>query len=75
MEGFSSVDFISREVFLGYLIRVVHLNGSSFFFLFLFLHLGRGLFLKSFLLHNTWMSGISILILVMGTAFLGYVLP
>lgn len=75
LEGFSSVDFISREVFMGYLIRVIHLNGSSVFFLFLFLHLGRGLFLKSFLLHNTWISGVTILVLVMATAFLGYVLP
>lgn len=75
LEGFSSVDFISREVFIGYLIRVIHLNGSSVFFLFLFLHLGRGLFLKRFLLHNTWMSGVTIIILVMATAFLGYVLP
>lgn len=75
LEGFSSVDFISREVFIGYLIRVIHLNGSSVFFLFLFLHLGRGLFLKRFLLHNTWMSGVTIIILVIATAFLGYVLP
>lgn len=53
LEGFSSVDFIRREVFMGYVVRVIHLNGSSVFFLFLFLHLGRGLFLKRFFLHNT----------------------
>lgn len=75
IEAFTTVDFLGREVFGGFILRIFHLNGASLFFLFLFLHLGRGLFFRSFKLKNTWMSGVTILLLVMGTAFLGYVLP
>lgn len=73
--AFDSVDFIGREVFGGIFFRILHLNGASLFFFFLFLHLGRGLFYQSFKLEKTWLSGVTIILLVMGTAFLGYVLP
>jgi len=73
--SFDSVDFIGREVFGGFLVRIIHLNGASLFFLFLFLHLGRGLFFQSFKLSKTWLSGVTIILVVIGTAFLGYVLP
>ncbi len=74
-EAFFRVDYIRREVFFGFVLRILHLNGASTFFFIIFLHVGRGLFFRSFFLENTWLSGTSILILVMATAFLGYVLP
>jgi len=53
LEAFTTVDFLGREVFGGFILRIFHLNGASLFFLFLFLHLGRGLFFRSFKLENT----------------------
>lgn len=75
MEAFNTVDFLGREVFLGFVFRIIHLNCASLFFFFLFCHFGRGLFFRSFNLHKTWISGLTIFLLVIGTAFLGYVLP
>ena len=74
-EAFSRVDYIGREVFFGFIFRILHLNGASLFFFIIFLHVGRGLFFRRFFLENTWLSGTSILLLVIATAFLGYVLP
>ena len=74
-EAFSRVDYIGREVFYGFIFRILHLNGASLFFFVIFLHVGRGLFFRRFYLENTWLSGRTILFLVMATAFLGYVLP
>nr|AND96614.1 cytochrome b [Helictopleurus quadripunctatus] len=73
--AFNSVIHICRDVNYGWLIRTLHANGASFFFICLYLHIGRGLYYGSYNLHLTWMIGVLILFLVMATAFLGYVLP
>jgi len=73
--AFSSVAHISRDVNYGWLIRAAHANGGSIFFLFLYLHTGRGLYYNSYLLKETWIIGVVILILTIASAFTGYVLP
>merc|ERR1712137_385606 len=75
-EAYFSVFFLIREIYYGWSLRFLHSSGASFVFLFLFLHLGRSLFYGSFFYNpNTWFTGILILLLLMGIAFLGYVLP
>nr|YP_004347533.1 cytochrome b [Megacopta cribraria]ADZ23062.1 cytochrome b [Megacopta cribraria]UYA97575.1 cytochrome b [Megacopta cribraria]UYA97588.1 cytochrome b [Megacopta cribraria]UYA97614.1 cytochrome b [Megacopta cribraria]UYA97627.1 cytochrome b [Megacopta cribraria] len=73
--AFNSVIHICRDVNNGWLIRHTHANGASLFFMCLYLHVGRGLYYGSYKLHMTWMVGVILLLLIMGTAFLGYVLP
>lgn len=75
--AFDSIEHIMRDVPLGWLIRYIHANGASMFFLTVYLHLCRGLFFCSFYTprYKLWISGILILFLMMGTAFMGYVLP
>nr|YP_009434630.1 cytochrome b [Dorcadia ioffi]ATF28035.1 cytochrome b [Dorcadia ioffi] len=73
--AFSSISHICRNVNYGWLIRTLHANGASFFFICIYLHIGRGLYYGSYKLQETWMIGIIILFLVMGAAFMGYVLP
>nr|NP_740009.1 cytochrome b [Indostomus paradoxus]Q8HL93.1 RecName: Full=Cytochrome b; AltName: Full=Complex III subunit 3; AltName: Full=Complex III subunit III; AltName: Full=Cytochrome b-c1 complex subunit 3; AltName: Full=Ubiquinol-cytochrome-c reductase complex cytochrome b subunit [Indostomus paradoxus]BAC23605.1 cytochrome b [Indostomus paradoxus] len=73
--AFSSVAHICRDVNHGWLIRNLHANGASFFFLCLYLHIGRGLYYGSYLNKGTWNTGILLLLLIMVTAFVGYVLP
>nr|AYW52373.1 cytochrome b [Nitidulidae sp. 1 ACP-2013] len=73
--AFNSVAHISRDVNYGSLIRALHANGASFFFICLYIHIGRGIYYGSYLLIHTWMIGVTIFFLVMATAFLGYVLP
>nr|QDI93334.1 cytochrome b [Roburocoris exiguus] len=73
--AFSSVMHICRDVNNGWLIRNLHANGASMFFICLYLHVGRGMYYSSYKLIMTWMVGVVILLLVMATAFLGYVLP
>nr|YP_010250893.1 cytochrome b [Ips calligraphus]QTV76827.1 cytochrome b [Ips calligraphus] len=73
--AFNSVAHIARDVNYGWLIRILHANGASFFFICLYLHIGRGIYFGSYLLKETWLSGVTIFFLVMATAFLGYVLP
>nr|YP_010269871.1 cytochrome b [Orthotomicus erosus]UJX85646.1 cytochrome b [Orthotomicus erosus] len=73
--AFNSVAHICRNVNYGWLIRVLHANGASFFFICLYTHIGRGIYYGSYLLKETWLSGVTIFFLVMATAFLGYVLP
>nr|YP_010954795.1 cytochrome b [Hemisodorcus derelictus]WMW30180.1 cytochrome b [Hemisodorcus derelictus] len=73
--AFNSVIHISRDVNYGWLIRAIHANGASFFFICLYLHIGRGLYYSSYNLELTWIVGVLILFCVMATAFLGYVLP
>lgn len=74
--SFSVIDSLVREIKGGDIVRNIHANGASLFFLFLYLHTGRGIYFKSFKnkLH-VWMIGLTILILRMAIAFLGYVLP
>nr|YP_010403094.1 cytochrome b [Gynaephora rossii]YP_010403107.1 cytochrome b [Gynaephora groenlandica]UQW19915.1 cytochrome b [Gynaephora rossii]UQW19928.1 cytochrome b [Gynaephora groenlandica] len=73
--AFYSVNYICRNVNYGWLIRTLHANGASFFFICIYLHIGRGIYYESFNLKHTWMIGVSILFLLMATAFMGYVLP
>nr|WNH22829.1 cytochrome b [Zalieutes mcgintyi] len=73
--AFSSVAHICRDVNYGWLIRNMHANGASFFFICLYLHIGRGLYYGSYLYKETWNIGVILLLLVMATAFVGYVLP
>nr|YP_010326997.1 cytochrome b [Peridea elzet]UNP54245.1 cytochrome b [Peridea elzet] len=73
--AFYSVNYICRNVNYGWLIRTLHANGASFFFICIYLHIGRGIYYESFNLKYTWMVGVMILFLLMATAFMGYVLP
>nr|YP_001425538.1 cytochrome b [Paleosuchus trigonatus]ABY59679.1 cytochrome b [Paleosuchus trigonatus]CAM35784.1 cytochrome b [Paleosuchus trigonatus] len=73
--AFPSVAYTSREVWFGWLIRSLHTNGASLFFMFIFLHIGRGLYYASYAHENTWNVGVMMLFLLMATAFMGYVLP
>nr|YP_009110431.1 cytochrome b [Tetragnatha maxillosa]AIX11775.1 cytochrome b [Tetragnatha maxillosa] len=73
--SFDVIIHIMRDVNSGWLLRVMHANGASFFFLFMFIHMGRGLYYGSYRFVKTWLSGVTILLLSMATAFLGYVLP
>nr|YP_002003298.1 cytochrome b [Unionicola foili]ACF19647.1 cytochrome b [Unionicola foili] len=65
----------SRNVYSGWMLRMVHMNGASLFFIFIYMHISRGMLYSSFLKKETWTSGTFILIILMATAFLGYVLP
>nr|YP_010191956.1 cytochrome b [Diopatra cuprea]QZM06625.1 cytochrome b [Diopatra cuprea] len=73
--AFSSISHIMQDVEYGWLLRNIHANGGSMFFICLYLHVGRGMYYGSFLFSETWNIGILIMILVMMTAFMGYVLP
>nr|QXG19242.1 cytochrome b [Drosophila guttifera] len=73
--AFYSVNHICRDVNFGWLLRTMHANGASFFFICIYLHVGRGMYYGSYLFTPTWLVGTIILFLVMGTAFMGYVLP
>nr|YP_010274416.1 cytochrome b [Pochazia guttifera]UJT96860.1 cytochrome b [Pochazia guttifera] len=73
--AFKSVIHITRDVNYGWMMRNIHANGASLFFLLTFLHAGRGMYYGSFKLKKTWISGTIILLTLMATAFLGYVLP
>nr|AGE83190.1 cytochrome b [Chagunius baileyi]BAV70846.1 cytochrome b [Chagunius baileyi] len=73
--AFSSVAHICRDVNYGWLIRNLHANGASFFFICIYTHVGRGLYYGSYLYKKTWNIGVLLLLLVMMTAFVGYVLP
>nr|Q94ND7.1 RecName: Full=Cytochrome b; AltName: Full=Complex III subunit 3; AltName: Full=Complex III subunit III; AltName: Full=Cytochrome b-c1 complex subunit 3; AltName: Full=Ubiquinol-cytochrome-c reductase complex cytochrome b subunit [Ctenomys tuconax]AAL01848.1 cytochrome b [Ctenomys tuconax]AAL01857.1 cytochrome b [Ctenomys tuconax] len=73
--AFSSVTHICRDVNYGWLIRYMHANGASMFFIFLYFHIGRGIYYGSYTFMDTWNIGILLLFAVMATAFMGYVLP
>nr|YP_009045440.1 cytochrome b [Parantica sita]AHA03791.1 cytochrome b [Parantica sita] len=73
--AFNSVNYICRNVNYGWLIRTLHANGASFFFICIYIHIGRGIYYNSFNYKQTWMIGVIILFLLMATAFMGYVLP
>nr|YP_010584301.1 cytochrome b [Baicaloclepsis grubei]UZT67842.1 cytochrome b [Baicaloclepsis grubei] len=73
--AFSSVVHITRDVEYGWLMRYLHANGGSMFFLFTYLHIGRGIYYSSFTMMETWNIGVTLYIMIMATAFMGYVLP
>jgi ubiquinol-cytochrome c reductase cytochrome b subunit len=75
--AFASIDRIMREVQYGWLLRYIHMNMASFFFIFVYIHIFRGLFYGSYKNPREilWILGVIILLLMMATAFLGYTLP
>jgi ubiquinol-cytochrome c reductase cytochrome b subunit len=75
--AFASVEHIMRDVNNGWLIRYAHANGASFFFLVVYIHIARGLYYGSYMSprEHLWGSGVLIFVLMMATAFIGYVLP
>nr|AJY60063.1 cytochrome b [Ichthyophis glutinosus] len=73
--AFSSVAHICRDVNYGWLMRNIHANGASMFFICIYMHIGRGIYYGSYLYKETWNIGVLLLFLVMATAFVGYVLP
>nr|YP_010946880.1 cytochrome b [Sorineuchora nigra]WGO57637.1 cytochrome b [Sorineuchora nigra] len=73
--AFNSVVHICRDVNNGWLLRCIHANGASMFFVCIYMHIGRGMYYGSHNLKYTWTIGVTILFLTMATAFMGYVLP
>jgi len=75
--AFASIEHIMRDVNNGWLLRYLHANGASFFFIWVYLHIGRGLYYGSYRPPRRllWSIGVMIFILMMATAFIGYVLP
>nr|WHM51925.1 cytochrome b [Incisitermes schwarzi] len=73
--AFSSVAHICRDVNYGWILRTLHANGASMFFICIYLHIGRNMYYGSYSLVHTWSIGVMILFATMATAFLGYVLP
>nr|QJD07222.1 cytochrome b [Ghauriana sinensis] len=73
--AFMSISHITRDVNYGWLIRTLHANVASLFFVCLYMHVGRGMYYGSYKFIKTWFTGVIIMLLVMATAFLGYVLP
>ena len=75
--AFDSVERIMRDVNYGWLIRYIHMNGASFFFIVVYIHIFRGLYYGSYKAPREilWMLGVVIMLLMMATAFMGYVLP
>jgi len=75
--AFSSVEHIMRDVNSGWLIRYMHANGASMFFIAVYSHIFRGLYYGSYMTprEHLWCSGVLIFLLMMATAFMGYVLP
>jgi len=75
--AFSSVEHIMRDVYFGWLVRYLHSNGASMFFIVVYCHLFRGLYYGSYIMPREllWCSGTLIFLLMMATAFMGYILP
>lgn len=73
--SFDSVIIIYQDANYGWLLRLLHSTGASFFFLFLYLHIARGIYFGSYIYPELWNIGVAIYLILMGTAFLGYVLP
>lgn len=73
--AFNSVNHICRDVNYGWLLRTLHANGASFFFICIYFHIGRGIYYGSYKFFYTWIVGVILFFLTIGTAFIGYVLP
>ncbi len=75
--AFDSVEHIMRNVNYGWFLRYAHMNGASFFFIVVYIHIFRGLFYSSYKAPRemVWLLGLVIFLLMMATAFMGYVLP
>lgn len=73
--AFSSIAHITRDVNYGWLLRFLHANGASWFFICVYLHVARGIYYGSYVNIETWNIGVILLIVLFATAFVGYVLP
>lgn len=73
--AFERINHINHNVTNGWIYRIIHANGASFFFICVYLHIGRNIYFESFINKITWFVGIIILLLIIITAFVGYVLP
>nr|ATG83199.1 cytochrome b [Olidiana sp. 15062716] len=73
--AFDSISHIMRNVNYGWMMRTIHSNGASLFFICMYMHTGRGIYYGSYSLLYTWILGVLLMLLTMMTAFLGYVLP
>lgn len=73
--AFERVEYFTRETENGWMFRSVHLCGASMLFFFVYLHILRGIWFKSYRLTRTWLTGRILFILIIGSAFIGYVLP
>lgn len=73
--AFSSVTHIIHDVNYGWVLRYTHANGASWFFICIYLHIARGIYYGSYIYLETWNIGVILIILVIATAFVGYVLP
>nr|WGO58157.1 cytochrome b [Sorineuchora shanensis] len=73
--AFNSIIHICRDVNNGWMLRCIHANGASMFFICIYMHIGRGMYYGSYNIIHTWMMGVTILFFTMATAFMGYVLP
>nr|YP_010596263.1 cytochrome b [Alnetoidia dujuanensis]WAJ60482.1 cytochrome b [Alnetoidia dujuanensis] len=74
-DAFNSLSHIMRDVNYGWLMRSLHSNGASLFFICMYIHTGRGIYYGSYKYTKTWIVGVVIMLMTMATAFLGYVLP
>nr|YP_009338715.1 cytochrome b [Eriosoma lanigerum]AKM70168.1 cytochrome b [Eriosoma lanigerum] len=73
--AFQSIINMNRNVNYGWTIRSFHANGASMFFIMIYIHISRGIYMNSFNFKMTWIIGVMLLLLTMMTAFVGYVLP
>nr|ARH10731.1 cytochrome b [Laingia psammae] len=73
--AFQSIINMNRNINFGWLIRSFHANGASMFFIMIYIHISRGIYMNSFNFKMTWIIGVILLLLTMMTAFVGYVLP
>lgn len=73
--AFNRIIHIIQNVNIGWLFRLIHINGASIFFICIFIHIGRNIYYNSFKFIKTWIIGISIFLITIITAFIGYVLP
>lgn len=74
-DRFSVIKLFSETLDKAWLIRYIHSNGASLFFICIYVHIGRGIYYNSFLYTHTWGIGVTILLLTIAAAFIGYVLP
>ena len=75
VSAFETVRHIMRDVNFGWALRIFHANGASMFFICIYLHISRGIYFGSYANSHVWARGVTILFLLIATAFLGYVLP
>nr|YP_009905710.1 cytochrome b [Aphaenogaster famelica]QGW36314.1 cytochrome b [Aphaenogaster famelica] len=75
IHAFFSIIHIIQNVSNGWMMHNIHINGASFFFICMYIHIARGMYYGSYILNYTWLVGVSIFFISMATAFLGYVLP